>query len=73
MNRWGILVILGALASVEVRSQQPTPRPDPLQEVRFLVGQWRGTSEGQAGQGVVTRSYEPVLHERFLHERNKSE
>ena len=73
MNRWGISVILVTLAAGEVHSQQPTPRPDALQDVRFLVGRWRGSSEGQAGQGVVTRSYEPVLHARFLHERNKSE
>jgi hypothetical protein len=73
MNRWAIFVTLVALASGEVPSQQPTPRPDPLHEVRFLVGQWRGTSEGQAGKGEVSRSYEPVLHERFLYERNKSE
>jgi hypothetical protein len=65
--------MLVALASGEEQSQQPPPQPDPLHEVRFLVGQWRGTSEGQAGKGVVSRSYEPVLRERFLHERNKSE
>ena len=73
MNRLAIFVMPVALASGEVPSPQPTPRPDPLREVRFLVGQWRGTSEGQAGKGEVSRSYEPVLHERFLYERNKSE
>jgi hypothetical protein len=69
----GVMILVVALASSEVRSQPPKPPPDPLQDVRFLVGQWRGTSEGQAGKGVVNRSYEPVLHGRFLHERNKSE
>jgi len=73
MNGWGVYVMVVALASGEARSQQPKPPPDPLHDVRFLVGRWHGSSEGQAGKGVVSRSYEPVLRERFLHERNKSE
>jgi hypothetical protein len=73
MNEWGVYVMVVALASGEIRSQQPKPPPDPLHDVRFLVGRWSGSSEGQAGKGVVSRSYEPVLNERFLHERNKSE
>jgi hypothetical protein len=73
MMGWSVFGLVVALGSSEVRSQQPKPPPDPLHEVRFLVGQWRGTSEGQAGKGEVSRSYEPVLHERFLYERNKSE
>jgi hypothetical protein len=69
----GVFVLVVALASSDVPPQQSKTTPDPLRDVRFLVGQWRGTSEGQAGKGVVRRSYEPVLHERFLHERNTSE
>ena len=68
-----VLVLVVALASSDVRSQQPKAPPDPLRDVRFLVGRWSGISEGQAGKGVVSRTYEPVLRERFLHERNKSE
>ena len=73
MKPRGVFFMVVALASGEVRSLQPTPRPDELHDVRFLVGRWQGSSEGQAGTGVVNRSYEPVLGERFLHERNKSE
>jgi hypothetical protein len=69
----GIIILVVAVASSEGRSEPLKPPRDQLQDVRFLVGQWRGTSEGQAGKGVVSRSYEPVLHGRFLHERNKSE
>jgi hypothetical protein len=48
------------------------PRPDPWAPVRFMAGTWQGTASGQAGDGTVTRSYEFVLNNRFLHERNVS-
>jgi hypothetical protein len=40
--------------------------------VRFLVGRWEGTTQGDPGHGTVTRSYEFVLGNRFIHERNTS-
>ena len=49
-----------------------TAKPDPWQPVRFLVGQWQGTTQGEPGQGTVERSYEFVLGDRFIHERNTS-
>lgn len=47
-------------------------KPDPWSPVRFLVGQWQGTSAGQAGEGTVTRQYEFVLGQRYIQERNTS-
>lgn len=47
-------------------------KPDVWQPVRFMVGEWRGTSEGQPGKGTVQRAYAFVLHDRFLHEKNVS-
>jgi hypothetical protein len=49
-----------------------SPNPDPWATVRFLVGQWEGTTDGQPGHGTVVRSYEFVLGERFIHERSTS-
>ena len=49
-----------------------SPPPDPWASLRFLVGEWEGTSEGQPGKGAVTRSYSFVLGDRFIHERNTS-
>lgn len=46
--------------------------PDVWQPVRFMVGEWRGTAEGQPGKGTVQRSYAFVLQDRFLHEKNVS-
>ncbi len=51
---------------------QEAARPDPFAPVRFLIGEWRGTAEGQAGNGTVTRSYAFVLGDRFIEERNTS-
>jgi hypothetical protein len=67
------LTLLLLLSGTPASSEPPKAPTDPFQDVRFLVGRWIGTSEGQAGQGSVTRTYEPVLNERFLHERNRSE
>ena len=58
--------------AITAAAQQPTPKPDPWEPVRFLLGEWRGTATGDPGEGAVTRSYELVLENRFIHERNRS-
>lgn len=47
-------------------------KPDPWAPIRFLVGEWEGTASGEPGTGTVSRSYEFVLGNRFIHERNTS-
>jgi len=47
-------------------------KSDPWQPVRFLIGKWAGTTEGEPGNGTVVRSYEFVLGDRFIHERSTS-
>lgn len=49
-----------------------SPKPDPWAPLRFLVGRWEGTTEGQPGHGTVARSYGYVLGDRFIHERSTS-
>ena len=61
MNRWSNIVLVVLLASGEARSDEPKAT-DRLSDVRFLVGRWNGTSDGQAGRGSVSRVYEPVLN-----------
>jgi hypothetical protein len=46
--------------------------PDPWEAVRFLIGEWTGTASGQPGTGTTSRSYQLVLADRYLHERNTS-
>lgn len=50
----------------------PAAPVDPWAPVRFLVGEWRGESDGEPGQGTVQRSYRFVLQGRFLHEQSVS-
>jgi hypothetical protein len=53
-------------------SAADAPKTDPWQPVRFLVGRWSGTVQGEAGNGTVTRSYEFTLAGKFIEERNVS-
>lgn len=65
-----VLLLLSGLALAATAAD--APGADPWQPVRFLVGRWRGTVQGEAGNGTVTRSYEFVLGNRFIEERNAS-
>jgi len=59
-------MFLGAPAYAE------EPASDPWLPIRFLLGQWNGSSTGQAGEGTATRQYEFILGERFIRETNTS-
>ncbi len=52
-------------------SAQQAPPADALKSVSWLVGEWRGTSEGQPGKGTVERRYERVLRGRFIRATNR--
>lgn len=45
---------------------------DIWEPIRRLVGDWSGTSAGQAGDGAVSRRYSWVLGDRYLSEVNTS-
>ena len=45
---------------------------DPWTPIRSFVGEWEGTSQGEAGIGNVKRTYAFVLKDRYLHEKNVS-
>lgn len=64
----GLFLCLGSAALAPAQDK----RPDSLAPVRFLVGEWQGTSAGEPGSGRVARKYESILNERFIHERNTS-
>lgn len=61
-----LLVLLAGTVSAE------TAVPDPWAPVRILLGQWSGTTNGQPGDGSVTREYDFILNDRFIRERNTS-
>jgi hypothetical protein len=45
-------------------------KPDPWAPIRFLVGDWEGRADGQAGTGTARRTYSFVLKDRYLYEKN---
>jgi hypothetical protein len=72
MNRMSRgLAVLTSLAGAAAFAADAA-QPDTFAPVRFLVGEWIGKAEGQAGAGTVTRSYQVVLGGRFIEERNTS-
>jgi hypothetical protein len=65
-------VFLGLLFWMGAAEPQTLAPPSPWAPIQFLVGEWQGESEGQPGKGTVRRSYDFVLGDKFLHERNVS-
>lgn len=59
-------------AAMPVAASAQPADPDPWAPVRFIAGKWEGTATGNAGDGTVVRSYEFILNQRFLHEKNTS-
>jgi hypothetical protein len=66
-----MLAMLFACAALAATVKGAAPS-DPWQPVRFLLGRWEGTVQGEAGTGTVTRSYEFTLGGKFIEERNVS-
>src|SRR5262245_20423165 len=65
-------LVLALFWQAATPTPSPSPAADPWAAVRFLVGEWDGTSEGQPGKGTVKRTYRFVLGDRFIHEQNVS-
>ena len=40
--------------------------------IKFLIGSWKGTGEGDPGKGTYERSYALVLNKKFIEVKNKS-
>lgn len=40
--------------------------PEGLKRLEFMLGEWRGTSEGQPGRGTMQRSCAKALNDRFI-------
>jgi hypothetical protein len=54
-----ILVLAASLASAQ-------PPQAGLERLSFMVGEWRGTSRGEPGEGTVERVCARVLNDRFI-------
>jgi hypothetical protein len=75
-----VAAILTCLALAASAADAPVADPplaeglksDPWQRVRFLLGRWTGTVQGESGNGTATRSYEFTLAGHFIEERDVS-
>jgi hypothetical protein len=65
------LVALMVLLATAAGAVEPAA-PDRWLPVRFLLGSWQGEASGEPGKGAVERTYELVLGDKFVEERNTS-
>jgi hypothetical protein len=68
MHRLGFLILLVPV----LLCGQAKDITSPWEPLKFLVGQWQGTTHGKPGDGNVERQYEFLLDGKFLHETNTS-
>ena len=73
LHRIAVTATFLLVSAIGLAAQTPTPpQPDRWARVRFLLGSWEGTTEGQPGKGTVSRTYQLVLRERYVEVRNTS-
>jgi hypothetical protein len=65
-----VLLVIAAATSIASGSRQAG---DPFARVRFMLGTWNSTIEGQPGRGTGRREYTRVLNDRFIRIVNRSE
>ena len=71
LGKAGMAALLG-LGLSSLGATGTTVPDNPWAPVQFMVGKWKGESEGQPGKGSVRRSYRFVLADKFLYEQNVS-
>lgn len=49
-----------------------TQTKDEWLPIKFFIGEWRGTGEGEPGKGTYQRSYKFILNGKFIEIRNQS-
>lgn len=65
-------VTAAILVAASFLMAQTDKKDDPWIPLRYFVGQWRGTSSGEPGNGTAERKYEFALRGRYLRVSNKS-
>jgi hypothetical protein len=69
LQMWVFLLLLAPVSGLQ--ETKPAASADPWAPLRFIVGNWRGPSTGEPGQGTSERTYEFEFGETFIHVRNK--
>jgi hypothetical protein len=67
-----MLAVMLVIPSPTIVSQGADAQRDDLVALNFLLGSWRGTSEGRPGTAAVEREYRRTLNGRFVHVQNRS-
>jgi hypothetical protein len=67
-----LFLSLAAVGQDEPKTFKPSAPSSPLDPVRFLIGHWTGTTQGEPGQGKGERHYDLVLGGKFLRGTNKT-
>lgn len=60
------------LAGTTTTRAQSPELPTDLLPLKFFIGKWQGTSQGQPGNGTVDREYKPMLRSRIVEVTNRS-
>ncbi len=64
------LLVLATLAGSSLAAA-PTATPSPWERMRFFLGSWTGTGQGQPGESKVERQYRWTLNNRFIEVTNR--
>lgn len=65
--------LLTVLLLLSTASFSQTSKQDSIwSPMKFFVGEWTGTSEGQPGKGTYERTYQFILNKKFIEVKNKS-
>jgi hypothetical protein len=65
--------ILALLLAAPLASQAAAPKTDGFSPVRFLVGQWKGEGDGQAGQAAGAATFRFELEGKALIRRSHAD
>ena len=65
-------VLFGILLLSALGSAQTSPKPDTWKPLKFFVGVWEGTGQGEAGDAKVEREYKFVLDGKYLQAAHRS-
>lgn len=66
LARFAMAVAVAGLLMISGAGVHGDGAPEGLKRLDFLLGEWRGTSSGEPGNGIVERSCARVLNDRFI-------
>ncbi len=65
-------IALSCLLSLPIFSMAQIPHDSLWAPMRYFIGAWKGTGEGEMGEGLYERTYQWALNGNFIQVRNKA-